>query len=307
MAGVGSLRKVGTGTITLSGWNTYDGSTSNGFGTVQADTGSIALTMRGTLISDIFVGSIALLNPIFHPIIINGFVSNRTDILTLNNPDAYTGTLSVLGGGSIYTGNTTINGATLNFASYSMPIINTSATMVVGSGTIGNTTVASINSSTLGGSSGLDASTVGSLSKSGTGILTLNPDVYIGTGNGTIQGGTLSGTGGSGTITLNGGSLTAGTLQVLPNAAISLDALTGAGATTLDSASIVTPSLHTTSDVQGILTVGNGTEIVPDPLTTGTPSGPISLTAVPEPSTLALLVIAGLGLAVSAWRNWKNH
>ncbi|MGD0383102.1 MAG: PEP-CTERM sorting domain-containing protein, partial [Thermoguttaceae bacterium] len=74
--------------------------------------------------------------------------------------------------------------------------------------------------------------------------------------------------------------------------------ITGSGTTRVDSGA----SLTAASISQGTLTIGSGTTFAIQAI----PGGPLSdtITAVPEPSTLALLAAAFLMLAYSRERKW---
>jgi autotransporter-associated beta strand protein len=74
-------------------------------------------------------------------------------------------------------------------------------------------------------------------------------------------------------------------------------AISGAGTTTLASSS----SMTVTSIVQDTLTIGAGAKLTIAPITGGSLAGLSTLSAVPEPSTWALLLLAGLGLGIY-WR-----
>jgi filamentous hemagglutinin family protein len=107
MAGLGSLRKIGFGTLSLTGVNSYSGNTTIGVGTLMIGNG----TANGSLNGD-------------SNIIINGAVLalNRSDSITLANNISGTGGITIsqnnnveLTGNASYTGNTSLAGGTLTY------------------------------------------------------------------------------------------------------------------------------------------------------------------------------------------------
>lgn len=107
MAGLGSLRKIGFGTLSLTGVNSYSGNTTIGVGTLMIGNG----TANGSLNGD-------------SNIIINGAVLalNRSDSITLANNISGTGGITIslnnnveLTGSASYTGNTSLAGGTLTY------------------------------------------------------------------------------------------------------------------------------------------------------------------------------------------------
>lgn len=107
IAGLGSLRKAGFGTLSLTGVNSYSGNTTIGVGTLMIGNG----TANGSLNGD-------------SNIIINGAVLalNRSDSITLANNISGTGGITIsqnnnveLTGSASYTGNTSLAGGTLTY------------------------------------------------------------------------------------------------------------------------------------------------------------------------------------------------
>lgn len=107
MAGLGSLSKIGFGTLSLTGVNSYSGNTTIGVGTLMIGNG----TANGSLNGD-------------SNIIINGAVLalNHSDSITLANNISGTGSLTIsqnnnveLTGNASYTGNTSLAGGTLTY------------------------------------------------------------------------------------------------------------------------------------------------------------------------------------------------
>lgn len=107
MAGLGSLRKIGFGTLSLTGANSYSGNTTIGVGTLMIGNG----TANGSINGD-------------SNIIINGAVLalNRSDSITFANNISSTGGITIsqnnnveLTGNASYTGNTSLSGGTLTY------------------------------------------------------------------------------------------------------------------------------------------------------------------------------------------------
>ncbi len=224
ISGSGTLTKQGASTLTLTGNNSYSGTTTISAGTLQVGAGSTA----GTLGSGSVTDNAAL-------------TFNRSDSITVSNSISGSGTLAQQGAGiltlsgtNIYTGNTTINAGTLQIGSTSaLPSgvgkgnVNAGGTLdlngygitvngLAGSGTV-RSNVAGAVTFTVGANdqtttfSGLIENGSGTiaLTKTGAGTLTLiGNNTYSGTT--TISAGTLqvgsggtSGTLGSGSVTDN--------------------------------------------------------------------------------------------------------
>ncbi|MFX1678090.1 autotransporter-associated beta strand repeat-containing protein [Mitsuaria sp. CC2] len=166
VSGIGTLVKQGSGSVTLSGPNTYAGGTTIGGGTLVGTTGSLGsggIRNDATLVLD-----------------------QATDG-TLGNPVSGTGTLVKQGSGSVtlsgpntYAGGTTISGGTL---------VGTTGSL--GSGGIRNDATLVLDQATDGTMSN-PVSGSGSLIKQGPGSVTLSgANSYA--GGTTVNGGTLTG------------------------------------------------------------------------------------------------------------------
>ncbi len=151
--------------------------------------------------------------------------------------------------------------------------------------------VASASTLDISGAIGGGAKT---LNKQGSGILILSGiNTYSGGTNvnvGTLQ---LSG---SGTI---GNVANSTTLEIL-DGIHTVGSISGGGSTTIDAGATLTA----TSVSQNVLTLGAGATLNIAPI----PGGPLasvgSLTAVPEPSTWAMLMLAAMGLGIY-WRRGR--
>lgn len=282
----GSLVKIGTGTLTLSGVNTYTGPT-----TVENGTISIAADNRLGTIAPLILGSATTAGTLLNtaafsssrPITLNagGGAFNTAANLTLTSTIAGPGSLTKLGtaklilsGLSTYEGETFINagtlqtsvanilpsarkvtlasGTTLNLANFSQIIgsLQGLGTVTLGSGTL---SITDNTDSTFSGS----ISGTGGLTKTGSGITTL-------TGNSTYLGAT----------TLNGGQIQIGKHNALPtSSAVAIAAgatlnladynqriasLTGPGLVTLKAGMLSLGYNNSSSAFTGLITGSGG-------------------------------------------------
>jgi autotransporter-associated beta strand protein len=92
-------------------------------------------------------------------------------------------------------------------------------------------------------------------------------------------------------------AISAGTLQINSGAAVTLHAISGAGALGVDN----TTSLTAESINIGMLTIGAGSTITIAPIPGGPLAGVESMQTVPEPVTWTMLVMAAMGLGIY-WR-----
>src|SRR5579871_258272 len=205
--GTGSLIKVGSGTLTLTGNNTYGGSTIVNGGTLAGTTNGLqgAIVDNATLQFDqTFNGSYAGA--------ISGtgaLIKSGSGIVTLTGTNSYTGATTVSGGtlqaGAANTfaaasATTVASGATLDLNSFDQTIGSLAGGGVVTLGSARLTTGGDNTSTTFAGS----ITGTGSVTKAGIGTFTLTGTNSY-TGGTTISGGTLAGTTTSlqGTITDN--------------------------------------------------------------------------------------------------------
>jgi fibronectin-binding autotransporter adhesin len=173
---VGKLAKQGAGTLTLTGNNTYTGTTTISAGTLQIGNGGSA----GTLGSGDVVNDAAL-------------VFNRSADLSAANAISGSGTLGKQGAGTLtLTGNNTYAGTT-TISAGTMQIGNGGSDGTLGSGDVINDAALVFNrSADMSAANAISGS--GTLGKQGAGTLTL-------TGNNTYTGATLVS---AGTLLVNG-------------------------------------------------------------------------------------------------------
>ena len=247
LAGTQALNKTTTGSVTLSGANTYVGATTVSEGTLQLGIGGTVGSLSSA--SALSVGSGAVLS--FNR---SNSATQGTDFATLISGSGTvmqigSGTL-VLSGGNTYSGGTKLNAGSL-FVN-SAYALGTGTLTISASTTLGNTsgsavTLANNNAQVWAGNFGFAG---GSDLNLGTGAVTLmaSPLVTVSTGTLTV-GGTISGsfgltTAGTGLLVLSGMNIysgmttvTAGTLQV---GAGSTSGRLGTGAVSVASAAVLT-------------------------------------------------------------------
>ena len=164
MSGTGTLTKSSTGTVILSGVNTYSGGTTVSGGTLQGDTTSL----QGDIVNNASV--------IFDQTTTGTFSGDMSGTGTLTKSS--TGTV-ILSGVNTYSGGTTVSGGTLQGDTTSLQ------------GDIVNNANITFEQTTTGTYSGVISGS-GSLAKNGTGTVILS-GVNTYSGGTTVSGGTLQG------------------------------------------------------------------------------------------------------------------
>jgi fibronectin-binding autotransporter adhesin len=216
-----ALTKVGTGQLTLTGANTYTGTTTINGGSLQIGAGGTT----GSLQSNVTI--------------------NAGSWLVFNRIDAYGGTFTraLSGAGSLQVSSGTLTVSGSNALTGNLTIASSAALVVASSlssssftGNISNAGSLAFNSVTDGTLSGV-ISGAGSLTQAGNSNLTLsgantfNGGVKLSAGSITL-GGSAGRELGTGTLNLNGGTLSFGTYT-----AYNIGGLSGSGALTLENAS----------------------------------------------------------------------
>ncbi len=195
----GSLTKLGSGTLTLLGNNSYSGTTTVSAGTLQVGNGGTAGSLGSGTVS-------------------NGasLVFNRSDDFTVASRIEGSGTVAKLGAGTLaLTANNTLSGTT-TISAGTLQIGNGGTTGALGSGDIVNHAALVFNRSD--SIAGVNAHTVpnaisgtGTLLQAGTGTVTFSGNNSF-TGGTTLSAGTLvlgstGALGSTGTISFGGGTL----------------------------------------------------------------------------------------------------
>ena len=256
LSGSGNLAKGGSGTLTLSGANTYTGTTSIsggtlsvtdatniGSGTLTIDLGTLAITGTGASFANaITAGTGGATISVSNTATLTGVVGGSgaltktgTGSLTLSGTNTYTGgttvstgTLAVSGGSAIAdTGAVTVSsGATLELgAAETIGSLSGAGSVTLGGHTL--TVNLSGGATTFSGAIG----GTGGLTKSGTGTLTLSgANTY--TGATTVSGGFLTTLGGSAIGDSSAVTVESGATLILA-AAETIGSLAGAGSVTL--------------------------------------------------------------------------
>jgi autotransporter-associated beta strand protein len=329
-AGTGALTKTGANTLTLSGANTYDGTTTVSAGVLNIrDNAALGSSTGGTVVS-----SGATLQ-------VQDSITVTGEALTLNGSGVSgTGALRNTLGNNVWTGNVTLGSAST--------IASDSGTLAISGGVAnaGNAlTVTGAGNTTLNGV----VSGAGGLKKSGSGTLALGGNNTF-TGSITISGGTLLLAGNdriANTVdmTLNGGTFATGgfdetldTLTLSANSAIDLgsgssflnfgdsSAMSWTGGTTLtinnwsgSASGGGTDRIYFGSSDLGLSSGQLAKVFFVDPFGPGSgtyPAGILStgeIVPVPEPATIALvcLLVVGIGWRerekfTTLVRNWTS-
>jgi fibronectin-binding autotransporter adhesin len=302
IAGSTGLVKSGTGSLTLNTVNTYSGDTIVNGGALVLTRGGSAGTIRSTLTIN-STGTVSLtavdalgytLGTQVPTVNVNG---GTIDNATTGN-QAYR-TNFVLTGGNM----TSSGGGKFNFTTGYGITSNASAnTSTISSGIVvrdGSTMNFNVASGTTSSGVDLDVSGViegGGISKSGSGKLSLSgTNIY--TGSTTVNDGVLE-------LASTGQLLSGADVATTAASAIfmvnggthTIDNISGIGQTEL----MAGTDLTATSVVQGALRIGAGAKLTIAALSGYATSGAAltTLSAVPEPSTWALLVLAAMGLGI---------
>ncbi len=207
ISGSGSLTKIGTGRLTLTGANTYTGGTTITSGELRGTTASL----QGDILNNASLIFEQGTNGTYANVIsgTGGLVKGGVGIVTLSGVNTYSGTTLISGGAlnvsadnNLGSGSLNLSGGTLQYGAS----FNTARNMTFGasSGTIDTNGFNSTLSGTLSGTGGL--------TKTGAGVLTLS-GVNTYSGGTTISGGTVIVSADanlgdvSGALTLDGGTL----------------------------------------------------------------------------------------------------
>ena len=230
LGGTGSLTKLGSGTLVLSGANTYTGGTTINAGTLQGNSNSL----QGNIVDNAALAFDQTTDGTY-----SGIISGNGTLTKSGS-----GTLT-LGGANSYTGGTTINAGSLQGSSTSLQ------------GNIVDNAALAFDQDTAGTYSGV-VSGSGSLSKFGGGTLTLSgANSY--TGGTTINAGTLQGD----TTSLQG-KITNNAALVFNQAIDGTFAGTLAGSGSLTKAGSATLTINGGNPFTGATNVASGMLIVGD-------------------------------------------
>ncbi|ENR80959.1 autotransporter-associated beta strand [Brucella abortus 67/93] len=254
VAGAGGLTKSGSGTLTLSGANSYTGATTVSAGTlVVANDNTGGGTTTVDVGAGLQIGTGGVSGSLAGDIVNNGtLVVDRSNAFDLANVISGTGSLTKNGAGTLtlsgvnsYTGATTVSAGTLVVANDNTgggtTTVDVGAGLQIGTGGVSGSLAGDIvNNGTLvvDRSNAFDLANVisgtGSLTKNGAGTLTLS-GVNSYTGGTTVSAGTLAVRAdnnlgdASGGLAINGGA----TLQLTDNLTTARGVTLGAGTATI--------------------------------------------------------------------------
>jgi fibronectin-binding autotransporter adhesin len=257
----GSLTQDGTGTLILTGANTYTGGTTVSAGTLQIGSGGTTGSITGD-ITDNSNLTYDLSNSTTYSGVISGtgnLNKSGSGTLTLSGVNTFTGNTTInFNSGTLQLGvNNALNSATdvtvnssstfaLNNFSDTVGSIAGSGNITLGSGTL--TTGADNVSTTFSGV----ISGTGNLNQSGTGTLTLSgANTYTGSttiSSGTLQLGASNAVGSSVDVTVNSGGTFA-----LNNHSDSVGSVAGAGNITLGSGTLTTGVDNASTTFSGVI------------------------------------------------------
>ena len=287
--GLASLTKIGTGTLTLSGTNSYSGGTTFEGGTLSVSSednlGALTggLTFNGGTLQITGTGFTSTARTIAWGAGGGGFdIANAANAFTVSQALAGAGGLSKLGAGALvlsgantYSGATAVDAGTLRagaasvFSGNSAFAVASGATLdlnnfnqTIGSlAGAGNVTLGSATLTAGGQNTSTEFSGVmsgnGGLTKSGTGVLLLS-GINTYTGATTVNGGTLRA--GAANVFSSGTAFTvaSGATFDLNNLNQTIGSLAGAGSVALGAATLTAGGQNTSTNFSGVLSGSGG-------------------------------------------------